>query len=40
MCLLADAAVLLRAHALLRQVPPADPLQELRPQQLPLEFET
>ncbi len=39
MCLLADAAVLLRAHALLRQAPLADALHELRPQQLPLEFE-
>ncbi len=38
MSLLADAAVLLRAHALLRQAPVADPLQELRPQQLSLEF--
>jgi len=39
MCLLADAAVLLRAHALLRQAPLADPLQDLRPQQMTLEFE-
>lgn len=38
MGLLADAAVLLRAHALLRQAPLADPLHELRPQQLSLEF--
>ena len=39
MSLLADAVVLLRAHALLRQAPLADPLRELRPQQLALEFE-
>jgi hypothetical protein len=39
MCLLADAAVLLRAHALLRHAPGVDPLRELRPQQLRLEFE-
>lgn len=38
MCLLADAVVLLRAQALLRQVPLVDPLRELRPQQLALEF--
>jgi len=39
MCLLADATVLLRAHALLQPAPVVDPLHELRPQQLPLEFE-
>jgi hypothetical protein len=39
MFLLADAAVLLRAHALLQPAPVVDPLHELRPQQLPLEFE-
>ena len=39
MCLLADAVVVLRAHALLRQAPLADPLRELRPHQLTLEFE-
>ncbi len=40
MSLLADAAVLLRARALLCQAPAVDdPLQELRPQQLRLEFE-
>ncbi len=38
MCLLADATVLLRAHALLRHAPLADPIHELRPQQLSLEF--
>ncbi len=40
MGLLADAAVLLRAHALLQPAPALDPLHELHPQQLRLEFET
>lgn len=39
LCLLADAAVLLRAHARSRHAPLADPLRELRPEQLALGFE-
>lgn len=35
-CLLADAAVLLRAHALLRKVPQLPLLRDLMPHQLPL----
>jgi hypothetical protein len=39
MGLLADAVVLLRAQALGQPVPAVDPLHELCPQQLHLEFE-
>jgi len=38
MCLLADAAVLLRAHALLRRPPAEHPLEPLLPTQLTLDF--
>ena len=39
MCLLADAAVLLRAHTLLRRPPPTHPLQPMLPTQLTWQFD-